>query len=75
MLALRSLMFWAVKDHFPAPLEMNTVFVFTAYMVDFIVICLINLGYFTFHFLKNGKKRNYTKSSWKKNMRICSSKT
>jgi len=54
MMALRSLMFWLAKDYFP--LQLNTVFVFTAYMVDFIVICLINLGYFTFHFFEEWKK-------------------
>lgn len=54
MMALRSVMFWLAKDFFP--IDMNAVFVFTAYMVDFIVICLINLGYFTFHFFEEWKK-------------------
>ncbi len=54
MMALRSVMFWFAKDYFP--IQMNAVFVFTAYMVDFIVICLINLGYFTFHFFEEWKK-------------------
>ncbi len=54
MMLLRSLIFWFASDIFPQALE--RVFVFTAYMVDFIVICLINLGYFTFHFFEAWKK-------------------
>lgn len=56
MMVLRSFMFWLLKDHFPAQLQLSNIFVFTAYMVDFIVICLINLGYFTFHFFEEWKK-------------------
>jgi hypothetical protein len=54
MMVLRYFMITYLEAYIP--FKLNTVFRFTAYLVDVIVICLINLGYFTFHFFEEWKK-------------------